>query len=93
MSDIVRLILHRPRRRQQPEGVQSSNTVQLEIPGVGLTLRTQDNSESNPRSQTQVRGKPPLRRARDRGDRETERILGAIQNNFGVSGMAVTSGR
>ena len=82
------------RRRSQQDTVQGASTVQLEIPGVGLIIRPQEQTDpSNNRSQFHIRGKAPMRGIRDRGDRETERVLGAIQNNLSLSGMAVGSGR
>ena len=77
---------------------QNANTVNLEIPGIGLALQTQSNSSQNQsgsqngHQQTVVRGKPPARR-RGHGERETERVFqGLRRTNFGISGMAVGQG-
>ncbi|XP_045216191.2 uncharacterized protein LOC123566297 isoform X2 [Mercenaria mercenaria] len=81
---------NRAKKRQSSSDttVQPNGIVNLEIPGVGIAARAPEANESN--SRTRVSGRPPLRRPRDRVDREAERVLGSIQNNFGVSGTAVS---
>ncbi|XP_060607453.1 uncharacterized protein LOC132759651 isoform X2 [Ruditapes philippinarum] len=82
---------NRAKKRQSSSetSVNPSGVVQLEIPGVGIAGRAPEPRDDNSRPRGQ--GRAPLRRPRDRGDREAERVLGSLQNNFGVNGTAVGS--
>lgn len=62
----------------------------LEIPGMGIALRAQDLSETRVQAADRApRVNPRVRRGRERSDRETERVLNSIQNNFSLSGIAI----
>ncbi|KAH3840283.1 E3 ubiquitin-protein ligase ZSWIM2-like isoform X2 [Dreissena polymorpha] len=77
-------------RPLQDSSTQNRNVINLEIPGMGISLRTHVPSE--PCVQVQERAprvRPGVRRGRERSDRETERFLNSIQNNFSLSGIAI----
>ncbi|XP_052792544.1 E3 ubiquitin-protein ligase ZSWIM2-like isoform X2 [Mya arenaria] len=81
----------KPQKRSSQGDVQTTNTLNLEIPGLGISLQNQaSGSQPHHRGHVQVpRVKPGDRRGRDRSDREAERVLNSIQNNFSLNGIAV----
>ena len=84
---------YRPRKKSQTaEGnIQQANTLNLEIPGTGIVIRTQEPLQRN--QQGQNNGRPPNpHRHNARSDRESSRILNQINRHFSVSGTGIGQG-
>ena len=85
----------RAKKKTNESTVQNAHTVNLEIPGIGLTL--QNNTTQNQsgvqhgRQPPVLRGKPAGAR-RNQAERETERLLQGIRSGFSLNGMAVGHG-